>query len=142
MYIGTYYYKIDSKNRFSLPSQLRNDFGGVGYITRGFEKCLFLFDEKTFQKEAEKIAGLDYTKQVNREYIRLFAHEAERSEVDAQGRILLPLRHKESVGIGRQVVIVGSIDRIEIWQPERYKEYNEGREHSYEELAERISFTE
>ena len=138
MFYGTYYHKLEGKNRVSLPATFRKQLKKKVILTRGLDGCLFLFDEQNWQQEVKKAEGLDYNKRLNRDFVRLLMNEASEIELDDQGRILIPESHKQKADLGKEVVIVGSLGRIEIWNQQKYHKLLEGLEQTAESIAEQI----
>ncbi len=139
MYTGKYYHKIDSKNRFSLPAQFRKDLGKHIIVTKGLDGCLFVFDKQTWEGKLEETAALEFTKKVNRDFVRLLTNEAETIELDAHGRCRISGHLKDQAKLVRDIVIVGSLDRMEIWDQVRYHQYVTAIESRAEEIAEAVS---
>jgi MraZ protein len=138
MFIGRYYHTIEDQGRVSLPKKFRqgNDHW---IITRGLDGGLFLFLNKTFEQELEKIAESSFTKKADRDFIRLMTNEAQEIEVDGNGRILLPDYLRATAQLTKNVVLIGSYHRIEIWDVEKYHEYLEFLEKNAENIAEKVT---
>lgn len=139
MYIGRYYHKIDEKNRFSLPASFRKDIEKKAVITKGLDGCLFIFDEQTWNRTLQDAARLEFTKRNNRDFVRLLTNEAEMLEVDSHGRVLISSYLKEQATLKREIVIVGSLDRVEVWDLTHYHDYLKRIESRAETIAENIT---
>lgn len=139
MYIGRYYHKIDEKNRFSLPASFRKSIGKKAVITKGLDGCLFIFDDQTWSRTLQDAARLEYTKKNNRDFVRLLTNEAEEIDVDSHGRVLISSQLKEQAQLGKEIVVVGSLDRVEVWDQTHYHEYLKRIESRAETIAENIS---
>ena len=137
MFIGRYYHTIEEKGRISLPKKFRES-GDEWVITRGLDGGLFLFLRNQFQSELDKLAQKPFTKKAERDFIRLLTNEAEEVEVDPAGRLLIPEFLRASAQLAKHVVIVGSYQRIEIWDRERYHAYVTQIETQAEAIAENI----
>lgn len=138
MYTGRYYHKLDDKSRFSLPAEFRKSLGKKIVITKGLDGCLFVFDEKEWGKKLSEAARLEYTKKAHRDFVRLLTNDAQYFEVDTHGRVLLSAYLRDSVNLKRDLVIVGSLDRVEIWNQEAYHGYLKRIESEAEQIAEGI----
>lgn len=138
MYTGRYYHKLDSKHRFSLPAGLRKSLGKSLTVTRGLDGCLFVFDQKTWEENLIHASRLEYTKRAHRDFIRLLTNEAETIEVDSHGRCLVSQHLADRAGLQRDIVIVGSLDRVEVWDQTKYHQYLEKIEKEAEANAETI----
>ncbi len=137
MFIGTYYHTIEEKGRVSLPKKFR-EFGENWIITRGLDGGLFLFLNNTFTAELEKLSQFAFTKKAHRDIIRLMTNEAQELQVDSSGRLLLPDYLRATAQLTKEVAIVGSYQRIEIWDVQKYHEYIDHLEKHAEEIAEKV----
>ena len=90
MFIGEYQHSVDPKKRLALPSKFRKELGAKVVVTRGLDKCLFVYPAKTWKDLAEKLGNLPMGESSTRSFVRLMLAGAVESEVDTQGRILLP----------------------------------------------------
>jgi len=142
MFYGEYEHTIDEKGRLIVPSKLRapmkDNFIDRFFITRGFEKCLFVFTEQEWKRIEEKFRQLPFTKSDARNLARNFYSNASESECDKQGRILIPKRLLEYAGLKKEVIIIGVSKRIEIWDKEAWKIFSEKSLENYEQTAEEI----
>jgi len=142
VYFGEYRCTLESQGRVIIPSKLRylikEDGSDIVYITKGIEKCLFVFPEKIFEQQVEKINELSFTKGNPRIFTRLFYSGAFREKMDKQGRILIPSQLIEYAEIKENIVIIGAGKRIEIWDESNWKEFWEKYGPSYGEIAEKI----
>ncbi len=119
MLIGQYYHNIDPKGRMIFPSKLRSDMGEHFYVTLWFNSCLVAFSEEAFGEICAKIKQQSIAKVSNFERI-LFSSACE-VETDKQGRILIPSQLREDAGIDKDVVVIGVMDRVEIWDKQRWE---------------------
>ncbi len=139
MYTGRYYHKLDDKNRFSLPASFRKNLGKMCVITKGLDGCLFVFDTAKWTKTLGDVSNLEFTKRTNRDFVRLLTNQAEEVQIDTHGRALLSGHLKEQASLQRDIVIVGSLDRVEIWDQTTYHEYIKRIEVNADEIAEAVS---
>lgn len=137
MFIGRYYHTIEEKGRVSLPKKFR-DGGDDWIITRGLDGGLFVFLKDQFTSELEKLSTHPFTKKAHRDFIRLMTNEAEEVKVDENGRLLIPEYLRATAQLTKNVVIVGSYQRIEIWDVEKYHTYIDQLEKMAEETAEKV----
>ena len=112
MFIGEYHYTIDEKGRLFIPSEMRGNLGVTVIVTRGIEKCLYLYPEAAWNGITEKLSSLSFTKKTNREFNRLFLSGAYRREVDNKGRINIDPLLLDYAGMMRECVILGVGERI------------------------------
>ncbi|MCX5686021.1 MAG: division/cell wall cluster transcriptional repressor MraZ [Candidatus Omnitrophica bacterium] len=142
MFYGEHEHTIDKKGRLIIPSKFREAFKEYDiqkfYITRGLDKCLFLFTENEWKSQESKFRSVSFTKRESRKFNRLYFSGASEIECDKQGRILIPKYLKDFAGIKRDVMIIGVSNRIEIWSRDVWGEYYNGSKESLEEIAEKL----
>jgi MraZ protein len=142
--LGSYLHTLDEKGRVSIPAKLRRELlpksNNTLIITRGLEGCLFLYPRDEWDRVKEKLRTLSFTQPDARMFIRIIASNANEITLDSQGRLVVPPNLREVSGLQREVLIVGSLDRVELWNPELYEQYFEKSGKSYEEVAETIFF--
>jgi MraZ protein len=137
MLIGKYYHHLEANGRFSLPAKFR-EVSREWVITRGLDGCLFLLQTSNFQKELEKIAQSSLTRKANRDLIRLMTNEAQELSTDENGRVNLPDYLIKFAQLKSQVVIVGSLQHLEVWDQDKYHQYIDQIEGQAEQIAESI----
>lgn len=120
MFIGRYYYRIEAKGRLAIPAQFREELKSGGVVTSGLDGCLFLFPNSYWQKFSEKLASLSLTNQTARNLTRVLIQSATDLNLDSQGRTLIPEYLRQQANLKKQVVVAGSLNRIEIWDQEDY----------------------
>jgi len=142
MFYGEYLHSIDRKGRLILPAKFREiskaNFIEKFYVTRGLDKCLFMFSEEEWRNQEAKFKSISFTKQQSRTFNRLYFSGAIEVIPDRQGRILLPQYLKDFAEIKREVTIVGVSNRIEIWSTQRWQEFYGNSRQSFEEIAEKL----
>lgn len=137
MFVGKYYYTLQAKNRISLPTNFREQTD-KWIVTRGLDGCLFIFKQQDFETEIAKLSQRSFTKKANRDLIRLMANEAEEITADSNGRVHLPKYLIDYAALNKDLVIVGSFNRVEVWDRSQYHHYIDQIEGQAEEIAERI----
>lgn len=135
MFIGRYYHTLEEKGRVSLPKTFREQ-EKQWVITRGLDGGIFLFPQATFAKQIQTLSELGFNKKVDRDFVRLMTNDAEATEVDSQGRITVPEHLRAAAQLTKQVVLVGSFERVELWDVERYHAYLDTLVKHAEEIAE------
>lgn len=142
MFYGEYEHTIDRKGRLILPSKFREvsraNFVEKFFVTRGLDKCLFMFPEEEWRLQEQKFKSISFTKQQARTFNRLYFSGAQEVIPDKQGRILLPTYLKDYAQIKREVIIVGVSNRIEIWGRDKWFEFYNNWQKSFEEISEKI----
>jgi MraZ protein len=135
-------YSVDSKGRVAVPAKMRNvlkpEAKNTFTLTRGFEKCIFMYPQDHWEIMEADIGALNTYRSDTRDFIRGILMWAEEVTLDAQGRIGVPRTLAEFAGITDRALIIGALDHIEIWNPDAFKVYLEGQEEDYETLAERV----
>jgi MraZ protein len=146
MFYGEFLHSIDRKGRLILPSKFREvakaNFIEKFFVTRGLDKCLFMFSEEEWRSQETKFKSMPFTKQESRIFNRIYFSGAVDVVPDRQGRILLPQFQKDYAQIKKEVVIVGVSNRIEIWGAESWKEFYGSWKQSFEEIAEKLVETQ
>lgn len=125
MFIGEYSHNIDAKGRMILPSKFRKEeLGEIFYVTKGTEKCLFVYSREEWAKFEENLSSLPIT--TNRkagDFVRFFLSGAAECEVDKLGRINIPQYLRDYAGIEKDVKVLGVRSRIEIWDAQTWSEH-------------------
>lgn len=138
MFIGEYSHSIDPKKRLAVPSKFRGELKNKVVITRGLDKCLFIYPMRVWQELAGKLGTLPVGESATRSFIRLMLAGAVDVEVDKQGRILVPDFLKQYAGLNKNVVIAGIYNRLEIWDEKKWKAYKKSAEKNTDEIAEQL----
>ena len=138
MLMGEFHHNIDEKNRLIIPSKFRCELGENVVITRGLEKCLFVYSLDEWNKIVKKINTLPFTKKNVRAFERSFIGGASLIDFDKQGRINItsPLVHYAN--IQKECVIIGVNERLEIWDKESFEKFMEEQSESLEEITENL----
>ena len=138
MLMGEYHRNIDEKNRLIIPSKFRSELGEKFIITKGFDKCLFVYSLAEWNKMIQRVGTLQFTRKNVRAFERALIGGASETEFDKQGRINItsPLVHY--AGINKECVIIGVNERLEIWSLEEFDKYMKENEESFEEMIEDI----
>ncbi len=123
MFTGLYYHRLEAKGRLAIPNSFREELASGGVITWGLDGCLFLFPNSYWQKFSEKLASLPLTNQAARNLTRLLVQSAVDLNLDSQGRTLIPEYLRNQAKLKKQVVVAGSLTRIEIWDQEAYHQH-------------------
>lgn len=138
MFIGEYSHSIDPKKRLAVPSKFRADLKNKVVITRGLDKCLFVYPMKVWQEIAGKLGTLPVGEAATRSFIRLQLAGAADVELDKQGRVLIPDYLKQYAGLNKNVVIAGIYNRLEVWDDKKWKLYKNKAEKNTDEIAEQL----
>jgi transcriptional regulator MraZ len=121
--LGTHSYQLDPKGRVSLPARFREAFADGAWLTIGQDGCLFAFPRGEWERRSDEVAAFPLSDTAGRAYARLFFGSSDEAKLDGQGRITIPQRLREVVGIRKDVVVLGVRDRMEIWDRDGYERY-------------------
>ena len=138
MLSGEYRHNIDLKGRIIVPSRIREEMGERIVITRGLDGCLFGYSEKTWNSIMEKLNSLPFTKKDARNFTRFMTSGATLLEFDKQGRINIPNYLNQYASLEKEVVIIGVIDRIEIWSRNNWEEFMNNNVESLSDISENL----
>ena len=139
MLIGEYEHSLDAKGRLIMPSKLREDMGEKFIVTKGLDGCLFGFSKNEWQNFEEKLKTLPLTNKNARDFVRFFLSGATECEIDKQGRFLIVGNLREYANLEKDVVIIGVGTRLEIWNKDKWKNYNSDENISADEIAENMT---
>jgi MraZ protein len=140
MFLGEHVYTLDSKGRLTLPAKYRDELASGVVITRGLDRCLFVFTLEDW-KRFTGILGeqLPFTNGEARKFSRFLFSGAVDAIPDKQGRVLIPQYLRDHAGLDGEVVIIGTNNRLEVWQPERWQRTLSEVSEDAETIAEHFS---
>ena len=137
---GSFARSIDDKLRIAVPKTLRGVLGclegGVLYVAPGTDGSLAIYTEEALSRLGDRLARASPTQQNVRAYLRLFFARAQRVEIDRQGRIRIPAELAELAQLGKEAVLLGVQDHLELWATERWRTYLAEKQARYDEIAE------
>ena len=139
MLIGEYEHSIDAKGRLIMPAKLREDIGEKFIITKGLDGCLFGFSQNEWTNFEEKLKTLPLTNKNARDFVRFFLSGATECEIDKQGRFLIASNLRQYAEMEKEVAIIGVGTRIEIWNKEKWKQYNSDENIYADAIAENMT---
>jgi MraZ protein len=125
LFMGTYTPKLDDKGRLFLPAKFRDRLSEGLVVTQGQENCLVVWPSDVFAEEADRAAARPMTNRAARRYARVLFAGGDEGTPDKQGRIGIPAHLRDYAGLERDVVVIGVRDRLEIWNPDRWREFQE-----------------
>ena len=137
MFMGEYNYTIDDKGRLTIPAKLREELGHDFIITRGLDKCLFVYPKTEWDNVIAKYKELPNTKDA-RNFMRFFLSGATQNEFDKQGRINIANPLIKYAGLNKDCVIIGVNDRLEIWDKEAWDNFISDNEENLSDIAEKL----
>lgn len=124
MFMGQYGHTIDIKGRVIIPAKYRESLGSTFVITLGLDGCLFLYPLQEWQSFVDKLQGLP-SNQKTRRLQRQFLSKAMEVMPDKQGRILIPSILRDRAGLSKEVIFIGMMNRVEVWDKGRLEEQDE-----------------
>jgi MraZ protein len=142
---GEYRFSLDSKKRVNIPSGIRKmlppESEGTLVFTRGFEGCVYVYANDEWKRLTLKLSALDSFNVKVRDFIRLFVGPAYKTTMDSQGRVLLPENILNMAQIDKELLLLGSLNKWELWNPNIYNKYMQQNNPSMENLAQDINFS-
>lgn len=137
---GTFVRAVDDKRRIAIPKTWREALkwsaDSIAYMAPGTDGSLALYPEQAFSELANRLAQKSPTAQDVRAFSRLFYGQAQRVEVDGQGRVRIPQELFDLVSLGTEPVLIGVGDYLEIWNRDRWEAYQAAQQKHYDEIAE------
>lgn len=138
MLIGEYKHTLDAKKRVAVPARFRRELGKKIILTRGFDKCLFIYPTKEWDKLSEKLKTLPIGKSDTRNLNRFMFSGAVPTDIDTLGRIVIPDFLKDFAGLKTKVVMVGVQDRAEVWDEKTWNSYKGNIAKRADDVAEKL----
>ncbi|MDF9866818.1 MraZ protein [Bacilli bacterium PM5-3] len=136
MFIGQYNHNIDAKGRMILPAKFRDKVGEEIVVARGLDGCLSAYPMEKWKEIETKLSSLPTTKKQARAYARMVLSSAADLEFDKTGRINIPTHLLKIASLEKKCIVVGVGDYFEIWDENKWQEYNSSVEESFEDIAE------
>jgi MraZ protein len=138
MFLGTHTPRLDDKGRLILPAKFREQLEEGVVVTRGQERCLYVFPVSEFGRLAEQLRQAPVTSKQARDYLRVFLSGASDEAVDKQGRVTIPTPLRTYAGLDREVAVIGAGQRVEIWDLTAWETYLNEQEQVFAEQAEEV----
>jgi MraZ protein len=138
VFLGTHTPRLDEKGRLFLPARFRTDLSEGVVITKGQERCLYVFPRADFAAQGAALAGAPLTAKKVRDYSRVFFASAYDDVPDRQGRVTVPSALRAYAGLQRDCVVIGANTRLEIWDAEAWHAYEAEQEQAFAEQAEEV----
>lgn len=139
MLVGEYQHTLDPKGRLVLPAKFRDHFSDGCVITKGQERCLFIFPLDQWAKEEARVSALPRTNARVRSYARSFFASADSQVPDKQRRVPIASKLQEYAHLEKDVTIIGMSDRIEIWDTETWESTSLEADDFYAGIEEALS---
>ena len=138
MFLGTHEPKLDTKGRIILPARFREDLADGLVITKGQERCLYVFPANEFSVITEKLRQAPVTEKSARDYLRVMFPGAHDEIPDKQGRVTIPTGLREYASLEKDCVVIGANTRVEIWDSTSWNKYLKDREKSFADVSKEV----
>ncbi|MGH8876416.1 MAG: division/cell wall cluster transcriptional repressor MraZ [Stackebrandtia sp.] len=136
MFLGTQTPRLDDKGRLILPAKFRDELAGGLVITKGQERCLYVFPMPEFNRIADELHKAPMTNKAARAYNRVFFASAHDEIPDKQGRVTIPAHLREYAGLDRELVVIGASTRVEVWDAQAWQTYLSDSEEAFADIEE------
>ena len=138
MFLGTHSPRLDDKGRMFLPAKYREDLASGVVITKGQERCLYVFPAEEFARITEALRAAPVTAKAVRDYSRVFFASASDEAPDKQGRVTIPQGLRDYAGLQRECVVIGANTRLEIWDSAAWTAYLANQEDAFSAASEEV----
>lgn len=138
MFMGEYQHNIDEKGRMIIPSKFRDDLGETFVITRGLDRCLFVYPMEEWRALESKLKSLPFTRADARAFTRLLFSGATECTLDKPGRVNIPSNLRSHALLEKDCIVIGVSNRVEIWSAAQWEQYFAQSGDSFNEIAEKI----
>ena len=138
MFLGTHTPRLDDKGRLFLPAKFRERLAGGLVLTRGQERCLYIFPADEFVRVAESVRTAPVTSKAVRDYLRVLLSGASDEIPDKQGRVTVPPTLREYAGLTRDCTVIGAGSRVEVWDSTAWSTYLASTEQAFADQAEEV----
>ena len=138
MFLGTHEPKLDEKGRLILPAKFRDELATGLVITKGQERCLYVFPQSEFETITETLRQAPVTQKAARDYSRVMFAGAHDEIPDRQGRVTIPQSLREYASLEKECVVIGANTRVEIWDSKAWTSYLADREKNFADVSEEV----
>lgn len=138
MFLGTFGPRLDEKSRLMIPAKFREELMGGMVLTKGQERCLYVFQIEEFERIAKALLATPMSDKALRDYSRVFFSGASREMLDRTGRITIPYELRSYAGLAGDCAVIGVNSRLEIWNLQNWKDYLSDRESRFSTTADDI----
>ncbi|WP_068256606.1 division/cell wall cluster transcriptional repressor MraZ [Janibacter corallicola] len=138
MFLGTHTPRLDEKGRLFLPAKFREKLAGGLVMTRGQERCLYVFPMDEFEKITTRFQEAPTSSKAARDYMRVFLSGASDEIPDKQGRVTVPAALRDYAGLDRDCTVIGAGSRVEVWDSAAWAEYLASTEQAFADQSEEV----
>jgi MraZ protein len=133
VFLGTHSPRLDEKGRIILPAKFREELADGLVLTRGQERCIYVFSQREFERIHESMREAPISSKQSRDYIRVFLSGASDEVPDKQGRVTIPAALRSYAGLDRELAVIGAGTRAEIWDAQAWDGYLAEKEAAFSE---------
>ncbi len=138
VFFGTYTPRLDDKGRLFLPAKFRDDLADGLVVTRGQERCLYVWSAAEFNNLTERLRQAPVTNKNARDYVRMLFAGASDETPDKQGRITVAPMLREYASLAKDCIVIGAMNRVEIWDASSWQSYSDQQEQAFADLSEEV----
>ncbi len=138
MFLGTHSPRLDDKGRLFLPAKYRDELANGLVLTKGQERCLYVFPVAEFGRLTEALREAPVMAKAVRDYSRVFFASASDEIPDKQGRVTIPPSLREYAGLARDCIVIGANTRLEIWDAAAWSSYLEQQEDAFSDASQEV----
>jgi transcriptional regulator MraZ len=138
MFLGTHTPRLDDKGRIFLPAKFRDELSEGLVVTRGQERCLYVWPSAEFRSFTDQLRKAPVTNKSARNFMRMLFAGASAEVADKQGRVTLPPMLRDYAGLHRDCVVIGAFNRVEIWDAEAWTSYSAEQEPAFADWSEEV----
>jgi len=138
VFLGTYAPKLDEKGRIVLPAKFWDELASGLVLTRGQERCIYVFPNREFEQVHEKIRQAPVTSKTARDFLRVFLSGAHAEVPDKQRRVTIPAALRQYAGLDRELTVIGAGSRAEIWDTAAWEAYYAEQEAEFSDVSEEV----
>jgi MraZ protein len=138
VFLGTHRPRLDEKGRLFLPAKYRDELAGGLVITKGQERCLYVFPPAEFQRLTEALRSTPVTAKTVRDYSRVFFASASDETPDKQGRVTIPPGLRDYAALVKDCVVIGANTRLEIWDAAAWEAYEAQQNEAFSAASEEV----
>jgi len=138
VFLGTHAPRLDEKGRLILPAKFREDLAAGLVVTKGQERCLYIWPTAEFERITDQLGQAPVTSKAARDYQRVLFAGASDERPDKQGRVTIPPALRAYAGLTRECVVIGANTRVEVWDAANWEAYLAPQEEAFSELSEEV----
>ena len=138
MFLGTHTPRLDDKGRLFLPAKFREQLADGLVVTRGQERCLYVFPMAEFESVTNAMREAPTTNRNVRDFLRVFLSGASDEVPDKQGRVTIPANLRHYAGLDRDCTVIGAGGRLELWDTSAWEAYLADSEQAFSDQAEEV----